>query len=39
MDDPRMVELRQWVDPYSYRARYTMPKLLLLGTDDPVLGR
>jgi PhoPQ-activated pathogenicity-related protein len=35
MDEPRMVELRGWVDPYSYRTRYTMPKLLLLGTDDP----
>ena len=30
-----MVELRQWIDPYSYRARYRMPKLLLLGTNDP----
>jgi len=35
MDDPRMVDLRSWVDPYSFRDRYTMPKLLLLGTDDP----
>lgn len=35
MDDPRMVELRSWVDPYSYRTRYTIPKLLLLGTNDP----
>ena len=35
MDEPRMVELRTWVDPYSYRQRYTMPKLLLLGTNDP----
>lgn len=35
MDDPRMVELRSWVDPYSYRSRYTLPKLLLLGTNDP----
>ncbi len=35
MDDPRMTELRGWVDPYSYRARYTIPKLLLLGTNDP----
>lgn len=35
MDDPRMVELRSWVDPYSYRTRYTLPKLLLLGTNDP----
>ncbi len=35
MDDPRMVELRSWVDPYSHRAVYTMPKLILLGTNDP----
>lgn len=35
MDEPRMVELRSYVDPYSYRARYTMPKLILLGTNDP----
>lgn len=35
MDEPRMVELRSWVDPYSYRKRYTLPKLLLLGTNDP----
>jgi PhoPQ-activated pathogenicity-related protein len=35
MDDPRMVELRGWTDPWSFRARYTMPKLVLLGTNDP----
>jgi PhoPQ-activated pathogenicity-related protein len=35
MDDPRMVRLRGWVDPYSYRNKYTLPKLLLLGTNDP----
>lgn len=35
MNEPRMVQLRDWVDPYSYRARYKMPKLLLLGTNDP----
>jgi len=23
------------VDPYTYRARFTMPKLLLLGSNDP----
>jgi PhoPQ-activated pathogenicity-related protein len=34
LDEPRMVELRRGVDPYSYRERYTMPKLLLLGTND-----
>lgn len=35
MDDPPMVKLRSWVDPYSYRQRYNQPKLLLLGTNDP----
>ena len=35
MDLPAMVKLRGIVDPYSYRAALTMPKLLLLGTNDP----
>ena len=35
IDRPGMVALRGWVDPYSYRERYKMPKLLLLGTNDP----
>jgi PhoPQ-activated pathogenicity-related protein len=35
MEEPEMQELIGWVDPYSYRSRYTMPKLLLLGTNDP----
>jgi hypothetical protein len=35
LDEPRIVELRGAVDPYSYRTRYTLPKLLLLGTNDP----
>jgi PhoPQ-activated pathogenicity-related protein len=34
-DEPAMIRLRNWVDPYAYRARYTMPKLILLGTNDP----
>lgn len=34
IDEPGMVKLRSWVDPYSYRDRYTMPKLLLLGSND-----
>lgn len=32
---PAVVKLRNWIDPYEYRQRYTMPKLLLLGTNDP----
>ena len=35
LDQPPMQRLRGWVDPYSYRNRYTLPKLLLLGTNDP----
>jgi PhoPQ-activated pathogenicity-related protein len=35
MDDPGMTRLRNWVDPYSYRNKYTMPKLILIGTNDP----
>lgn len=35
IDSPPMRKLLTWIDPYSYRARYTMPKLLLLGTNDP----
>jgi PhoPQ-activated pathogenicity-related protein len=34
-DTEELKKLRGWVDPYSYRERYTMPKLLLLGTNDP----
>ena len=26
--------LWKWVDPYSYRAKYTMPKLIVLGNND-----
>lgn len=35
IDEPRSVELREWIDPYSHRERFTMPKLILLGTNDP----
>jgi PhoPQ-activated pathogenicity-related protein len=35
IDAPDMVRLRDWVDPYAYRHRYTMPKLILTGTNDP----
>lgn len=35
MGEPEMEKLRGWVDPYSYRRRYSMPKLILLGTNDP----
>jgi PhoPQ-activated pathogenicity-related protein len=30
-----MQKLRSWIDPYAYIQRFTMPKLLLLGTNDP----
>lgn len=34
MDDPRMDELLQLVDPYFYRHRLTMPKLILNAAGD-----
>lgn len=35
LDTPPLVRLRSWVDPYSYCKRYTQPKLILLGSNDP----
>lgn len=35
IDHPRMQELRRWVDPFEYRERLTLPKFILLGTNDP----
>jgi len=32
---PRGQDLVQIVDPYAYRDRYTMPKVIALGTNDP----
>ena len=32
--DPRWHELLWLVDPYTYRHRLTMPKLIVLGTND-----
>lgn len=32
---PRGRELADIVDPYTYRDRYTMPKVIALGTNDP----
>jgi PhoPQ-activated pathogenicity-related protein len=34
LDDPPMIKLRSWVDPYAYRERYKIPKLILIGTND-----
>ena len=34
-DKPELAELRNWIDPYAYRQRYTMPKLILIGSNDP----
>ena len=32
--EPRLEDLRTWVDPYEYRGRYKIPKLVVLGTND-----
>jgi PhoPQ-activated pathogenicity-related protein len=34
-DTPRARDLWHMVDPWSYRARFTMPKLIVLGNNDP----
>lgn len=34
-ETPRAKKLWTMVDPYSYRSNYTMPKLILLGNNDP----
>jgi PhoPQ-activated pathogenicity-related protein len=31
-------QLVSWVDPYSYRARYTMPILMIQRRERPLLG-
>jgi PhoPQ-activated pathogenicity-related protein len=33
--EPRVAQLISWVDPISYFSRFTMPKLVLLGANDP----
>jgi PhoPQ-activated pathogenicity-related protein len=35
LSTPRGLELTRIVDPYTYRARMTLPKLLVNGTNDP----
>ena len=35
IDNESMQKLRSWIDPYATIQRFTMPKLLLLGTNDP----
>ncbi len=35
VESEELKQLRAWIDPYTYRQRYQMPKLLLLGTNDP----
>ena len=35
IDEPRMQQLMRWIDPYSRRDALTVPKLIMLGTNDP----
>jgi PhoPQ-activated pathogenicity-related protein len=34
-DTPEAKKLWSWVDPYSYREKLTLPKLIINGTNDP----
>jgi len=33
--EPRVSQLVKWLDPVTYATRFTMPKLVLLGANDP----
>lgn len=35
LTEPRVAQLVQWLDPVHYFRRYTIPKLVLLGANDP----
>jgi PhoPQ-activated pathogenicity-related protein len=35
LSEPRLAQLMKIVDPYSYIEKLTLPKLLILGTNDP----
>jgi len=34
-ESPREAALRTMMDPYTYRKKLTLPKLLIVGTNDP----
>src|SRR6185503_7960289 len=34
-DTPEEKRMWTWVDPFTYKSKYTMPKLVVLGTNDP----
>jgi PhoPQ-activated pathogenicity-related protein len=34
-DTPEEKQMWGWVDPFTYKDKYTMPKLVVLGTNDP----
>ncbi len=35
LSDPRLAQLMKIVDPYSYLEKLSLPKLVILGTNDP----
>jgi len=35
IDEPLTSVLRRWIDPFEYRNELSLPKLILLGTNDP----
>ncbi|OAA27956.1 hypothetical protein AT15_04935 [Kosmotoga arenicorallina S304] len=35
LEDPKRIALLQYVDPYAYREHLDIPKLIIVGTNDP----
>lgn len=35
LEDPRRIALLQYIDPYAYREELNIPKLIIVGTNDP----
>lgn len=33
--EPRIMTLQKWIDPFHYRERLRLPKLAILGANDP----
>lgn len=35
LDDPTKRDLLEYIDPFTYRSELDIPKLIVVGTNDP----